>query len=393
MYRYLLIAGFFSFSISGFSQRLITNQEAINLSLQNKINVTPSTLELQQQQQLLRTRGALDNPEVEFEQSPYEGLLVGIQQRLRFPGVYAGQKALQKERIQLARLMIQLNEIEIKRIVRNNYLQIQYLIAKSELLTSQDSLYQAIKIAAKRNFDAGQIDKLQELFAGNEALKVRNELERTVSDLQAQKIALGYITNFNEDFIVEALPISAIDTLVFSGRDASNNTLQQQVLQQQVNIAQQELKVQKGELLPELTAGPLFPLSSDYKRLVGYQVGISLPIWAGANRARMNAAKTSIQLAEAQRERENRNFKREYQIAYANLLKEQRTLNYYHTTALNQSREISETALRLFNAGQSDYIEALRNIITAFETRINYLETLLNFNQALIELKYLNGTL
>ena len=40
-----------------------------------------------------------------------------------------------------------------------------------------------------------------------------------------------------------------------------------------------------------------------------------------------------------------------------------------------------------------DYIEALRNVITAFETKANYLETLKSFNEALIELKYLNGTL
>src|SRR5688572_7859915 len=100
MYRFYLLIFFLSSSVAGISQRLITTEEAVNLSLQNKINVMPSTLELQQQQ-LLKTTGGLDNPEVELEQSPYEGLLLGIQQRLRLPGVYASQKALQRERIQL----------------------------------------------------------------------------------------------------------------------------------------------------------------------------------------------------------------------------------------------------------------------------------------------------
>lgn len=350
-------------------------------------------LELQQQQQLLRTTGGLDNPEVELEQSPYEGLLLGIQQRLRFPGVYASQKALQRERIQLARLMIRMNENEIKRLVRNNYLQLQYLTARSALLNSQDSLYNAIKIAAKRNFDAGQINKLQELFASNEADKIRNELNRNLIDLQTQRIAFGYFTDLTDSFTVEPLPTLPIDSLQFRLFDSTLNTLPLQVLQQQVNIARQELKVQRGESLPEITAGPLFPLSSDYKQAIGYRLGISVPLWRGQNRARVNAAKTGIELAEAQRQREIRNISREYQLAYANMIKEQASLNYYNTIALNQSKEIIETALRLFSAGEMDYIEALRNIITAFETKVNYLETLKDFNEALIELKYLNGTL
>lgn len=393
MYRFFLLILFIHLSIGAFSQRLITNKEAIDLSLQNKINITPSTLELQHQQQLLKTVGGLDNPEVELEQSPYEGLLLGIQQRLRFPGVYANQKTLQKERIQLARLLIQLNENEIKRIVGNAYLQMQYLMARNALLISQDSLYQAIKSAAIRNFDAGQINKLQQLFAANEADKVRNELNRNINDLQTQQIAFAYLTNVNDSFNVEPLSSLLSDSLLFNFSDSVGSTLQQQILQQQVNIAQQELKVQRGELLPEFTAGPLFPLSSDYSRAIGYRIGISLPLWARQNKARINAAKTGIELAEAQRERDKRNLLREYNIAYSNLIKEKTSLIYYNTIALNQAKEITETALRLFSAGEMDYIEALRNIITAFETKVNYVETLKNFNEAVIELKYLNGTL
>jgi len=371
---------------------LITYQDAVNLSLQNKVNNTPATLGLKQQQQLLKATGILNNPEVEIEKSPYEGLLLGIQQRLSFPSVYASQRNLQYERIQLAQLMLQLNENEIKRLVLTNYLQVQYFKALTDFLSYKDSVYQKIKIAAKRNFDAGQINKLQELFAANEADKVRNELNRSLIDLQAQKIAFAYFTNLNESFIVEPLTALPINSVSFVG-DTLNNTIQQQIFQQQVSIAEQELKVQRGQLLPEIIAGPLFPLSKDYKQPVGFRFGISLPIWPSQNQARLNAAKTGIQLAEAQRQRENRNLTREYQLAYSNLLKEKTSIDYYKTNALIQSKDIIETALRLFEAGESDYIQALRNMITAFETRENYLQTLRNYNQALIDLKYLNGTL
>jgi cobalt-zinc-cadmium resistance protein CzcA len=75
------------------------------------------------------------------------------------------------------------------------------------------------------------------------------------------------------------------------------------------------------------------------------------------------------------------------------VLREQKSIQYYTTIANQQAQDITATALRLFGAGQMNYIETVRNIIIAFQTRTNYLEAIRNFNQAIIELKYLNGTL
>ena len=393
MYRFLLITGYVFLSPPVFSQRIVTIGEAVNLSLQNKINLSASALEVQQQNLLYKATAVFNNPDVDLEQSPYEGLLIGIQQRLNLPAVYASQKALQREKIQLSLLMQQLNQNDIKRLTKSNYLQIQYLTARVQLLTSQDSLYQSIKIAANRNFAAGQINKLQELFAAKEADKIGNELSRASIDLHAQEIAFSYITGYNKPFKVEPLRTTFIDNVAIISADTSLNTTQQQIFMQQVNIAQQQLKVQRAELLPSFTAGPLFPLSRDYKTAVGFRVGVSVPIWAGRNKARINAAKTSVLLAEAQRQNASRNYLQEYQLTYANLLKEKSSLVYFNSIALQQSREMSETALRLFDAGQTDYTELLRIIISAFETRITYLETLKNYHQAFINLNYLTGNL
>ncbi len=66
------------FITSGFvstAQTIITQQEAVNLGLQNKINITPSALELRQQQQLIRSSGGITALEIGVEKSPYVGLL------------------------------------------------------------------------------------------------------------------------------------------------------------------------------------------------------------------------------------------------------------------------------------------------------------------------------
>ncbi len=145
MLRVFLLSGFTLSVIIGVSQKLITGQEAVTLSLQNRVNTEASKSELQQQQLLLGSSRVFDNPEAGVERSPYDpGALANITQRLLFPSVYSSRKALQIERIELSKLLLQLNSFEITRLIRSNYLEIQYFTERRDLLAYQDSLYRSV---------------------------------------------------------------------------------------------------------------------------------------------------------------------------------------------------------------------------------------------------------
>ncbi|HVK97197.1 MAG TPA: TolC family protein, partial [Flavisolibacter sp.] len=195
------------------AQQLLTRSEALKMGAQNRVNNAPAQLELQRQQMLLRSANELDNPELEYEIDPYDPMVLGVLVPLRLPSVYSSRRNLQRERIKLSELMLRLNTAEINRLVQNTYSEVQYLQARVILLRQQDSLYQAIKTAAQRNFQAGQINKLEELFATNEANNVRNELEMTEIELNGQKRALMYITNTQPDFVVEPFQPISIDSI------------------------------------------------------------------------------------------------------------------------------------------------------------------------------------
>jgi outer membrane protein TolC len=395
MLRILLFFAFIFFAGIGFCQKQITKQEAINLAGSNSIYSNPAQLDLQRQQQLLKGARGFDNPELEFEIDPYDPMVLGVLMPLRFPSVYASRRTLQKQRVRVSELLLQLNQYEINRLVQNTYTEVQYLSARLKLLEQQDSLYQTIKTAAQRNFQAGQINKLEELFASNEANNIRNELERATIELSAQKRGLSYILNINEDFIVDDFYAITIEPVTVPLMDTISNSIRPQLLKQQVMLSEQELKAERAELLPHLNTGPLFGLENkhDGDKKQGWRIGIAIPLWVNQNKARINAAKTGVQLAEAQRKKELQDMNRQYSILLSQFFKEQKSIRYYTEVANRQAAEIIETALRLFQAGQANYIETVRNIITAYQTRANYLETIRNYNQAIIELKYLNGTL
>jgi outer membrane protein TolC len=260
---------------------------------------------------------------------------------------------------------------------------------RRRLLTYQDSIYQAIKTSSKRFFDAGQINKLEELQATTQADAIRNELNRIQADFAGTRQIFAFLTGYTDTF-----QVSPIETYLFvPTSDTSLTNVQQQILQQQITINESQLGVTRASLLPQIQAGVSFPTTKEFERPVGAQFGITIPIWRKQNRSQIAAAKTGIELARAQQDLAQQRLNADYRQALSNYQREIQSLTYYNSIALQQAKAIIETSQRLFQGGQLNYIESLRNLQTAFDIFLNHLETHRAYNEAVIQLDYLNGTL
>ena len=107
----------------------------------------------------------------------------------------------------------------------------------------------------------------------------------------------------------------------------------------------------------------------------------------------MAAAQSGIEMARAQTELEQQRLTAQYRQALANYSREAQSLAYYKNTALPQATAIMETSQRLFQGGELNYIESLRNLQTAFDIFFDHLSTQRAYNESVINLAYLNGTL
>ncbi|GAA4321696.1 TolC family protein [Flaviaesturariibacter amylovorans] len=387
--RPFLFLLFLSMWLRASGQQVLPPDTAVARALANSRNLRAAELTVTQQQQLLRGAAELQNPQVTFEVTPYEPLLIGVQQNFSLPGVYRGRRALQSERIRGAQLQLRGAQYDLKRDVRLSYLQLQYFSERIRLLAVQDSIYGAIRESARRFFAAGQINKLEELNAVTQADKVHNEWERARADLAAELELFRFYTALRDTFVVAPLGAEVISL----GGDTAQGNVQQQLLAQQVAIAQRELALQRAEQGPQFYAGPLFPTTRDAERPLGLQAGITVPVWRRQNRSRMAAAQSGIESAQALQALERERLNARYRQALASLARERRTLGYYHTTALGQAAAIIEVSRRLFAGGELNYIESLRNLIAAFDIQTGYLEAQRAYNEAVIEVNYLNGSL
>ena len=394
MFRYRIIVfltGFISFSAS--AQQVLTEDEAVSKALANNKNIQAASLQVKQQQQLLKSAINLPNPEF-FWESPTGNFYTGsITQSFEFPTVYSNQYRLQKQQIGVAQKEKQLTEAELKYRVKVLYLEIQYADSLASQLYIQDTLYEKIKLSAIRQFRAGQIDYLQQTFAETQYGEIHNQYQQSLVRASSLKAQLQWFTGIKDTISVEPLAISLSQVQLSLAPDSTalfaNPALQ--ILQQQENVAKQNIALQKSKALPGLAFGYFNQGERDTKWLNRFRVGVTIPLWFGQYKSNINAAKTEQQVIQSKQQ----GLQQDLSAQTINTSSEMRTnwqsVQYYQQTGLRKAQEVITTSQRFFVSGEIDYISLLRNSNDAYTVYQKYLEAVRNYNLSVINHKYLMG--
>ena len=379
-------------SLAGFSQT-VSELELITMALKNSRNLSASSLNIKQQRQLLGASYNLPNPEVFIESPTGNFYTPSITQSFEFPSVYGKQYQLQKQKITFSEIEKTVSENDIKYRVKQLYIALQYAVALQQQFYQQDTIYKKLSTAAARQFDAGQINYLQKLFAENSYAEVHNQF------LQAQLIGLNvekqlqFITAYTNKIIVPELSNSDFNYVAMYDSSSYKSSPSYALLQQSILIAEKNIALQKAKTLPGLAFGYFNQGERNTPIQNRFRFGITLPLWFNQYKSNISAAKTgfeiekqkagglqqqiSLQLLQAQNE----------QALFA------QSIQYYQSSGLNKAAEIISTAKRFYESGENDYISYLRNINDAYAMQLKYLEALKNYKQSTVSINYLKGTL
>lgn len=396
MFRYRIIVfltGFISFSAS--AQQVLTEDEAVSKALANNKNIQAASLQVKQQQQLLKSAINLPNPEF-FWESPTGNFYTGsITQSFEFPTVYSNQYRLQKQQIGVAQKEKQLTEVELKYRVKVLYLEIQYADSLASQLYKQDTLYEKIKLSAIRQFRAGQIDYLQQTFAETQYGEIHNQYQQSLVRASSLKAQLQWFTGIKDTISVEPLAISLSQVQLSLAPDSTalfaNPALQ--ILQQQENVAKQNIALQKSKALPGLAFGYFNQGERDTKWLNRFRVGVTIPLWFGQYKSNINAAKTEQQVIQSKQQGLQQDLSAQTINTSSEIRTNWQSVQYYQQTGLRKAQEVITTSQRFFVSGEIDYISLLRNSNDAYTVYQKYLEAVRNYNLSVINHKYLMGQL
>ncbi|OSZ77116.1 hypothetical protein CAP36_11920 [Chitinophagaceae bacterium IBVUCB2] len=377
------------------AQQVLTESEAVSKSLANNKNIQSASLQVKQQQQLLKSAINLPNPELFWESPTGNFYTVSITQSFEFPSVYSNQYRLQKQQIGVAEKEKQLTQAELKYRVKLLYLEAQFTDSLVNQLYIQDTLYEKIKLSAIRQFNAGQIDYLQQTFAETQYGEIHNLYLQSITRAKALKAQLQWLTGVKDAITVTPLVVNA-SQLQFSFIPDSTALLFNptvQLLQQQQAAAKQNIALQKSKALPGLALGYFNQGERDTKWNNRFRFGITIPLWFGQYKGNISAAKTEQQIIQSKQE----GLQQELSAQVINANSEMQTywlsVQYYQQTGLRKAQEVITASQRFFISGEIDYISLMRNNNDAYSIYQKYLEAVRNFNLSVINYQYLMGQL
>jgi cobalt-zinc-cadmium resistance protein CzcA len=363
-------------------------QECIEIALSNNLQMQATNLDVKQAQAMQGTAFNPDKTSVAYEQDPLTSdwidKKVTVSQSIEFPTVYAAQNRLLKQERLLAEKQRLVVQNEISKSVSEAYFNLCRAQQIVELLRQQDSIYNGFVERATVRYNAGDCSRLELINAQNREQENRLQLNNAKSDLQTCQLVLQKLLNTTEMIAPTDLRANLLGFQNLTGLSA-NPILD--YYNQQINVGKAKLNVERNKLLPDIFG----TYSFNDTRLPGFQIGVSVPLFFGANRARIRSAKIRNEQIDVERQQTETSLQNAYSMQYNEYLKAMESLTYYETTGIAQADEITQTAQTAYHLGEIGYMEYIQNLQTAIGIKLQYVDALNAFNQSVITLNYLRG--
>jgi cobalt-zinc-cadmium resistance protein CzcA len=320
-------------------------------------------LNILQSQALQKTGFNPDKTNLQLTQDPTSGgnidNSIGITQTIAFPTVYANQNKLLKQETLLAQKSKTLSQNEIIKEVTEAYYNLVYGLQKVKLLQQQDSIYSNFLKRATLRFNTGETNQLEKMQAESRYKENQLQLKQANTSVNSYQLALQKWVNTTEQIIPKENELAKLPDVFMADTAALQSNPLIQYYNQKLNVNTAQVKVEKSKLLPDLNVGYFHQMliksfdpakiNRDYfngTRIAGFQVGIGVPLFFGAQKAKIKAAQINTTAIETEKQQTLLYLQSNYLMQYNEYLKAKEGLQYYETTGLKQADDI----IRISNA-------------------------------------------
>lgn len=382
------------------STNAISVEAAIDSALKNNLTIKNEQLKAQYQQLLTNTAGNLPKTafigEVGQINSIYTDTRFGISQSIAFPTVYKNEKIVLEEEFKSSVLNIAVQEVLLKKQVRHIYYLMVYLKQKRALLTYSDSLYNAFYQKAALRLKTGESNILEKTSAETLLGQIRIQLDQLEKDAAILQLQFQLLLNTAQSWDVSNQSKPLQPTALLDTAQLGNHPILKMMLQQQA-LANANTAFEKSKLLPDLSIGYLNGsirgVGADEqfysgKRFSSMQVGVGIPIFTKAQKAKINSAALNERIAEANMLQAKQQLTNEYQTSLTQFSKYLQTVQYLEKMGLNNAALITETANKQLAAGLINYLEWVQLINQATNVKNDYVEAVRALNESIIQLTY-----
>lgn len=336
--------------------------------------------------------------------SYYNDNNITVTQSIPFPSTIHRQAQYYKATTKSAEYNLQNTQNELDYKVKQTYFLLQNAKARWALLMRLDSLAMRFARAAELRLKTGESTVLEKASAESQLFEIRTQLVQNEGDIRIHERELQTLLNSKEsltsggDFYEKRALTLAQDSASVSNNPAL------QYFRQQIEVAQSNKALEQARLMPDLNLGyfnqslygsPNYKdpavVASKSTRFQGVTVGVSIPVWAKPQLARIKAQEAYTQAAQAQYQAYQKNLTGAYANAFEQYLKYKSSLEYYESSALATAKLIEQSAWKSYSAGNIGYLEFSQNLQRSISIQQGHLDMLNQYNQSILYIEYLAG--
>ena len=369
-------------------------ERIINLAIENNKEIKAFQLQLDKSKQAIQTAYSFDKTNLYYSYDQNNLALntmplrvFGVQQRFEFPTIYGAKKKVLSSEYEKEKAKFELQKNKLTLAVSKVYEHIVYLQNQEKRYHYLDSLYQNFSKASTRRFELGETNYLEKITAQAKAGQIQTKKSQIEKDKLAQYEVLNSLVQSDEKIIVFNNQLSPLDFII----NSSGKDLHVTYFNQISETYKKQLALQKMSWLPDFNVDYFQGRNNGLSQsLYGFQVGIAIPILFSGTTSKIKVAQLDLKSWEQQKQNEEQKMVKYLRQKESELAKYQEAINYYNQFGKKLSDEIIKVANLSYKNGEIDFFQFIQSLENATTIQVDYLDTLLHYNNTQLELYYPN---
>lgn len=402
MNNLLLVLILFS-AFSSQAQKTVSFDAAVDSAVKNNLRFKGELLKSNYRNLNVRSQLVTPKTDVFTENgqinSYYYDNRVGLSQSIYFPRVYSKQKSVIGAVEVAENNRISMSGKQLKFAVLEAYSQLGVLLEKRRILLYNDSLFTDFLKRAEMRLKAGESNVLEKNTAENQKHLIGVQLKKLEIETEQAALQLKILMNTEEQYYPESSLFRLELAIADSSKIGDNAELRW--LAGELAVSQKLTELEKAKLAPDInfsyanmTMKGFGADEINYNRDVRFHsfvVGISIPLFAKAQKASVQAAGVNEELARNQLLVVRQELSNQWHIAIARYKHSLELLNYYEESGLKNSQSIGTVSQSQLNAGAINFLDYVLLLQQSMSIRLDYLDALLEYNKAVITIQNLTN--
>lgn len=388
--------------------RKVSLQECINMALEKNPRMQVANKSVERARALQGTAWEIDKTELSLSQDPTSGgspdNALSLSQSIEFPTYYIARHKQLKAETQAERSKAAVVRLSLENDVKAAYYQAVYQAERLRVLESQDSLLAQYRTLAEKRYKAGETRQLELLSA--ERLQRENKMEVLAAhnELETAQLLLSRLVGS-----VETVEPKEDSLFPLDWKQASYNYSQTpdgQYSADRLKASEQAVRVAKNGFAPslslslrnQLVISSWNPYDQDRSRFdggnfMGFEVGVGIPLFYGATRAKLKAARKEREIVALEIKEQEQLRQQEYLSALSRMNAAYVRYTYYNEEGRVRSDKMAEQGLLEYSQGEISYLEYMNVMQESIDLRLKRASALNDYNQCVLVMEKLCGRL